>query len=153
MYRDHRRLTGVLADGFPTIPGHGQEFQSTADLIRGGAAWASKNPQKFADFIRNDVGIRRFLKWLHMWMRHLKREYRRNLHDVRLFLVGADPPDPLFERELQDKPELYFYCRVVLPCLVAYEVTPLHLLRKVQYGDFDAMEKLLRLDPAMIHDP
>lgn len=153
MYRDHRRLTCVLADGFPTILGHGEEFQSTADLIRGGAAWSARNPKEFADLIRHEIGLRRFAKWIFMGIRGMRREYRRNLHDVREFLLGKDPPDPLFERALHDKPEVYFFCRVVLPCLVAYEVAPLHLLRKAQLGDLDAIEKLLRLDPAMIHEP
>lgn len=46
-----------------------------------------------------------------------------------------------------------FYFRVWLPCWILYREYPPRLLRRARGGDLDALEKLLRLDKTVIHDP
>jgi hypothetical protein len=48
--------------------------------------------------------------------------------------------------------EVQFFVEVLLPCHVQYEMTPLALLKKARSGKLNAIERLLRLDGAMIGD-
>jgi hypothetical protein len=50
-------------------------------------------------------------------------------------------------------PEVQFLLRVWVPCLVHYRSVPGLLLYKARNGDLDALEKLLRLDKGVVHDP
>lgn len=53
-----------------------------------------------------------------------------------------------------DKPlESSFFLFVEVPCWLLYRVSPTTLYRKARGGEFDALERLLRLDPLMLHDP
>lgn len=49
--------------------------------------------------------------------------------------------------------ELSFYLFVATPCWTLYRTSPTLLYRKARQGDFDALEKLLRLDQLLLHDP
>ncbi|MDR3581317.1 MAG: hypothetical protein P4L44_15250 [Oryzomonas sp.] len=49
--------------------------------------------------------------------------------------------------------ESSFYVFVAVPCWALYRMSPTRLYRKAQYGDFDSLEKLLRLDQFLLHDP
>jgi len=49
--------------------------------------------------------------------------------------------------------ELSFMFLVFTPCFVLYKTTPTALYRKARLGDKDEIDKLLRLDPLMLHDP
>ena len=55
----------------------------------------------------------------------------------------------LSERELESS----FFCLVSTPCWLLYRISPTRLYRKARLGDLEALEKLLRLDPLMLHDP
>lgn len=46
-----------------------------------------------------------------------------------------------------------FYFRVWLPCWLLYRELPPRLLRRARLGDLDALDKLLRLDKSVVHDP
>ena len=50
-------------------------------------------------------------------------------------------------------PKFNFYVNVYMLCDSFYGEEPGHLLRKARLGDFDALEKLLRLDAKMISEP
>jgi hypothetical protein len=55
---------------------------------------------------------------------------------------------------LSDMPlESSFFFLVHIPCWLLYRDSPTCLYRKGRTGDIDALEKLLRLDALMIHDP
>lgn len=46
-----------------------------------------------------------------------------------------------------------FYFLIHVPCWLLYHESPTRLYRKARCGDYDALEKLFRLDALMIHDP
>ncbi len=50
-------------------------------------------------------------------------------------------------------PASQFYFRVWLPCWLLYRELPPRLLRRARLGDLDALDKLLRLDKSVVHDP
>lgn len=49
--------------------------------------------------------------------------------------------------------ESSFFILVTVPCWLIYRISPTRLYRKARQGNFDALEKLLMLDPLMLHDP
>lgn len=49
--------------------------------------------------------------------------------------------------------ELSFVFLVFVPCYMIYQTGPGKLYHKARLGDEDAIDKLLRLDPFMLHDP
>ncbi len=56
---------------------------------------------------------------------------------------------PFAEREIEGG----FFLLVSLPCWLLYRQWPTLLYRRARLGHYDALEKLLRLDPLLIHDP
>lgn len=46
-----------------------------------------------------------------------------------------------------------FYLFVAVPCWLLYRDSATNLYRKARLGDYDSLEKLLRLDALLIHDP
>lgn len=58
---------------------------------------------------------------------------------------GASPNLPL-------PPIATFFFLVHFPCILIYRETPSSLYQKAKSGDLEALEKLLRLDPALLHD-
>ena len=51
------------------------------------------------------------------------------------------------------KMEMSFIFLVFTPCIMLYKTHPATLYRKARLGDVSAIDKLLRLDPLMLHDP
>ena len=49
--------------------------------------------------------------------------------------------------------EAGFFYLVSIPCWILYQVSPTRLYRHARLGDYDSLEKLIRLDPLLIHDP
>jgi hypothetical protein len=49
--------------------------------------------------------------------------------------------------------EFAFFIKVTTPCWILYGMAPVILYREAKKGDADAIEKLLRLDSLMIHEP
>jgi hypothetical protein len=54
---------------------------------------------------------------------------------------------------LVPSPEVQFLMRVVIPCWLLHGEEPGRLFHRARTGDLDALEKLLRLDKAVICDP
>jgi hypothetical protein len=55
--------------------------------------------------------------------------------------------------KVMESAHMLFFMEVLLPCHVEYQCTPLALLKHARQGDLNSVEKLIRLDPTMIHDP
>ncbi|MDD5759605.1 MAG: hypothetical protein PHI06_11060, partial [Desulfobulbaceae bacterium] len=49
--------------------------------------------------------------------------------------------------------ESSFFLLVTGPCWLIYHTSPTRLYRKARLGDYNAIKKLLCLDPLMLHDP
>ena len=52
----------------------------------------------------------------------------------------------------QNELELGFFFLVFAPCLLLYQTTPAQLFNNAQLGDVDAIIKLLRIDPLLLHE-
>ena len=49
--------------------------------------------------------------------------------------------------------ESSFFALITVPCWLIYRTSPTRLYRKARQENFDALEKLLSLDPLMLHEP
>jgi len=72
--------------------------------------------------------------------------------------AAATPPDPALKKaflEVMAKDELTlgYYFLVYIPCLIYYEQSPAELYRKALKRNVAALEKLLKVDPLLLHDP
>lgn len=53
----------------------------------------------------------------------------------------------------ENEMELGYFFLVFAPCWLLFQISPNRLYRKARRGDVKALEKLLNLDPLMLHDP
>jgi hypothetical protein len=69
-------------------------------------------------------------------------------------LPPSDVEQDLFEEVLKEN-ELVasFYFLISVPCWILYKQHPVDLYRRARLGKYEALEKLLRLDSLMLHDP
>jgi len=72
--------------------------------------------------------------------------------------ISPHPLDPSVKAHmlamLQDMNlESSFFILVTVPCWLIYRISPTRLYRKARQGNYDAIKKLLCLDPLMLHDP
>lgn len=54
---------------------------------------------------------------------------------------------------LKYRMEMSFVFLVFTPCIILYKTNPAMLYREARLGNVSAIDKLLRLDPLMLHDP
>lgn len=66
---------------------------------------------------------------------------------------AVDPEEREVFLEKMGVVEAGFYYLVAIPCWVLYQEYPTRLYRKARLGDCASLEKLIRLDPLIIHDP
>ena len=85
----------------------------------------------------------------------LKQIVTESFHDLYSDLA-EDPIDPQqqdgFLQSLEAVEASFFYL-VIIPCWILYQDYPTRLYRKARQGDFESLERLIRLDSLMIHDP
>lgn len=72
--------------------------------------------------------------------------------------IAQTPPLPEIQKKfaealIRDELPLAFYFLVYAPCTLLYTVSPFQLYREAIDGDVKSIEKLLKLDPLIIHDP
>lgn len=53
----------------------------------------------------------------------------------------------------KNETEIAFFFFVLTPCWLFFQMSPNRLYRKARRGDISALEKLLNLDPLLLHDP
>jgi hypothetical protein len=90
------------------------------------------------------------------------QKFYKNLCD-QVFSDIKDDLDPLpvdpeektrFLKYLEDhEQELGFFFFLFIPSLLIFQTSPFVLYRKAVAGDIDAIEKLLKLDPVLLHEP
>lgn len=87
---------------------------------------------------------RRFANWMLESSREAIRELER-----------PENNDPLTfnQRRMLESPPMQFLLRVWVPCLILYHESPASLYRRAQANETSSLEKLLRLDKAVLQDP
>lgn len=83
-----------------------------------------------------------------------KTVYQISLKDIESDIKGEydDELSKEIKESLKD-PEMLFFIKVWAPCWLLYREFPPTLLRSARLGNIKALEKLIRLDKSIIHDP
>jgi hypothetical protein len=115
---------------------------------------------------RRRLGATKFNKKIRRELKKLSREDWNDIWEFWNHLFEASLEDiksDIYESEDQasveafmgklESPEFLFFFRVWTPCWLLYQEYPTNLLRKARNGNYDALEKLLRLDSTTLNDP
>lgn len=175
-YTNHDQVTLGVADHLPFFGMRGKEFAGMLDEMRKVQRCARDHPEEMKTALGSEIkrhGLRR-------WQLRSRKDglkalasYKEYLEDLHVALKDEDKVDAdaeKFGEALHKSPELYFFSRVVLPCLGVYRKYPIALLRRAARAPRDpknpkivmrggeeersqAVEDLVRLDPQMIHHP
>lgn len=157
LYRQHHRISGwfvnlmgsevsefspeqieytkQLAEGARLLKIHGAEFFKEAIQSLSQEEWKA---QLEAATIQRDA-----------LLRIAEKEYIDDLHNVTL---GPEVKERFIAGIFQEI-ESAFFLKVWSPCWLLYRQTPTRLYRSARLGNRDALEKLLRLDSSILHDP
>jgi hypothetical protein len=158
LYEDHRRITMALADHFPQMLGRGPEAMEGMDLVRAATVWARTDREGFEEWLSRQ-GMYKLSRWIRTGLTLAHREYKRHLKSMREDLAGQPGDDDRdFGAMLKQSSELYFYFRVVLPCMCTHQKYPAMLLRKARRASnatdqAKAIESLVRVDRYVVVDP
>ncbi len=156
MYRDHRRVFCAVGDYLELYDLNGRETEDVLVALRAMSALVRNDPQAFLDDYRRDMRkmkTSRLKAIIRLENREVRKAYLRHLEEMHEIAVKrSDPTDTAFGEHLLAIPELHFFVRVFFMCVIVYREFPIDLLRRARCGDLDAIEKLLRLDPQMMHE-
>lgn len=73
--------------------------------------------------------------------------------DLNPDFISSDEQDEIIQFLNENELSAAFFILVHVPCWILYRMSPSILYRRARQGDIDSLEKLLRLDALMIHDP
>jgi hypothetical protein len=153
LYRDHRRVEKVVREN---IQGWGEVGEKGEELL-----------SSFMDGLRyvKDVGIEEVkIEMQEANTEELRQSFKttrenwneffnRLVAELELTDAGEiNEEQARWVRQAFSGPEWEFFSRVWLVCSFFYGEHPGRLLRKARLGDIEAMEKLLRLDKAVVSD-
>ena len=150
LYRSHRQTLNFLKTVFSDFSSFGSESIKFGEDFFEGIRQLSRSNQ-----IEIPVPSPEDIKQAQMVMQNILAESFKDIKDD----ISPQPADPFFKDAmislLTDTTNLEssFFILVTVPCWLVYRMPPARLYRKARQGNFDALEKLLILDPLMLHDP
>lgn len=146
LYRSHRSTFGVLRTIFSLTIGEKVTtigYYASLFLIRR----SLRNTYK---------GYRPSTKEIHFAVRIMRRIMLASFKLLNKILMGG-PINPKAKEKLLNQVktniEFAFFIKVTAPCWILYGMPPVNLYRLARQGEPDAIDKLLRLDSLMIHEP
>ncbi|MBJ6799766.1 hypothetical protein [Geomonas propionica] len=149
MYRSHRRplkFTRALFSDFSSFGEEGVEF---GDAIFEGVRLFNSGKLDPSELIPTVEDIKQILPLLQSTLSTSFQEIEEDLSNTPLDPSVKDAALQLFANmELEGS----FFMLVLVPCWLLYRDHPTRLYRKARLGDLKALEKLLRLDPLVLHD-
>jgi hypothetical protein len=150
LYRSHRQIAQFIRLLSANFPYFGRDTVALGEALReefqlrnrggGGAPYPAPSTAGFAH-------VRVIFQYiLAESILDLKKDFSEVPFDSTL---QAALFTPFAEKEIEGG----YFLLVALPCWLLYRQGPTQLYRKARLGNYDALEKLLRLDPLLIHDP
>lgn len=110
--------------------------------------------QRNPDYFKKCKPTQEGVKYWQDFMQDLREHTLRDIADD----LNQRPLDPDERARMQQfiddcEQELGFCFFIAVPCLLLYQTSPFILYRQAVSGNTDAIEKLLNLDAAMVHEP
>jgi hypothetical protein len=149
MYRSHRKPLTFLRKIFADFSKFGSESIEFGEATLEGARQLGRSKQSEIPLPSPDQ-----INQIEFLMENMLVESLQEIKDD----ISPNLPDPSLKAELlslleENSLESSFFMLVTVPCWLIYRTSPTILYRKARQGDFSALEKLLNLDPLMLHDP
>lgn len=87
------------------------------------------------------------------WQMMCSKTYEQIREEIEKPIVDQEAKIKFFNLLETDELTLGFYYLVYAPCLLYYSLSPNVLYRNALKQDISAIEKLLKIDPLIVHDP
>jgi len=150
LYRSHRSIDGFQKALFAELFPSGPEVIEFADIVMKELRLRQRGKVEQPETPPSPEQVAATKEFL----QGIRSDFSQDL--VR-DLTGPPPnkaEKEAFARFLEGKELVASYFMLVhLPCWLLYQTLPSQLYRKARTGDPEALDKLLRLDPLMLHDP
>ena len=158
LYRSNRHLQDYFISRFRSLGGFyailaesisALLFQRRYRLKIGNDAFIKEVRQ-----VIENLSIDDRLEFVEAFQESFQEAYLISLDDTESHLSGS-VDEPLKQQVLSSikEPEALFLAGVVFPCWILYQAHPAKLFRQARLGNINAMDKLLRIDKAVLHDP
>lgn len=89
---------------------------------------------------------------LKYWQEMCAKTFEEIKEDIASIPLKSEIQDKLSNAHVKDELALGFYYLVYVPCQLFYETSPANIYRKALSRDVSAIQKLLKLDPLILHD-
>ena len=149
LYRSHRKGTKFLRDMFTIIIG--KETIDCIDTLKNELDNVFKlDKEALIENLPTPEQFEEIRQVMNEFLEESYKDIEEDFADTPL-----DPDDQGAMKKLVDDNPLdsSFFLFVTFPCWLLYRMSPTQLYFKARSGDFDALERILRLDPLMIHNP
>lgn len=110
----------------------------------------SRNPEKLAKITITPELLKEGQQF---WKDLISMSFTEMEDDLKGTPLAPDIRDSVQHYKDDHETELAFLFLVAFPCWLLYKEWPSKLYRKARLGDTNAIHKLLRLDPFLLHDP
>ena len=162
LYRNPQKLFTGTADAFPVIKGESGygTLRAIAELRRLGR-YVQEDPGASLRLLKRAAKHKSLKREFAASAREARIKYKVHLRRLKSDIQGAvmsNSEREHFDKQIASNPAIYFYLRVVLPCMMTYQATPKALClalddAKNQTERAEAAEKLVRLDGHGIYLP
>lgn len=149
MYRSHKKPLHFLRTLFDSFSEFGADSIEFGEGVLAGAQELSRNKQ-----VEVQTPSLEELEQMRSVMQNMLSESFQEIQDD----ISTDPLDPSLKSEMlsllaDNSLESSFFILITAPCWLIYRISPTRLYRKARQGNVESLEKLLQLDPLMLHDP
>jgi hypothetical protein len=154
LYKDHRILESYIKKAFlkfGEFAGIGIELFDLFKLNR--KQRLILGSEKFNNSIKREIEALTQDEWEEI-KEFWNSIYNASIEDIKSDLDnGYNQELALSVKASLHDPEMIFFFRIFVPCWLLYGVFPCRLLRSARLGNIDDLEKLIRIDKSIIHDP
>lgn len=149
LYRSHRKPLNFLRTLFTDFSKFGPESIEFGDAALEGARQLSRSKQTEIPAPSHEE-----IEQIKPVMENILAESILEIKDD----ISPPPVDPAIKEQMISllqsmNLESSFFVLVTAPCWLIYRMPPTRLYRKARQRDLIALERLLNLDPLMLHDP
>ena len=158
LYRSNRRLQDYFITRFRSLGGFYEILAESISALLFQRRYRLKiGTDAFIKEVRQEIenlSIDDRLELVEAFQKSFQEAYLISLDDTESHISGS-VDEPLKQQVLSaiKEPEALFLAGVVFPCWILYQVHPAKLFRQARLGNINAMDKLLRIDKAVLHDP
>lgn len=149
IYRSHRKPIQFIRTLFSNFSNLSTEEIELGETICEAARLLSRDKLKLSEFTPSTEDIKQILPLLQSTLSASFQDIEEDFSDPP---IDPSVKDAALQLLKDMEVESSFFIFVLVPCWLLYREHPTRLYRKARLSSLDALEKLLRLDPLLLHD-